>query len=252
MNMNSTSGSNSSLNSFNEGMRVAVIGSSGGIGSALVRFLEKCPAVDKIYSLCRIAGSDSSIPINFDDETTIAVAAESIRTNGPLDLVIVASGLLHYENKLFPEKTFRSLETNSLELLYKANTIGPALVAKHFIPLMTTEQKNVFAVLGARVGSIADNHLGGWYSYRMAKAALVMLIRTLAIETARRNKKSVCVALHPGTVDTNLSKPFQRSLTGNKLVDPSSAATNLLRVINSLEPEHSGHQLAWDGTVVPY
>tara|TARA_Y100000589_G_scaffold185419_1_gene175641 strand:+ start:1381 stop:2100 length:720 start_codon:yes stop_codon:yes gene_type:complete len=237
---------------FDDKMRVAIFGSSGGIGTALVDQLGNDPRVARLYPISRTKTCSETLILDYDDEKTISAAAELIKADGPLDLVIVASGLLHDSNGLLPEKTFRSLESASLEKLYRVNVIGPALVAKHFIPLLSPDRKNVFATLGARVGSITDNNLGGWYSYRMAKAALVMLTRTLAVESARRNAFTVCVALHPGTVNTALSKPFQRSVADGTLVSPSNAAANLLRVIDGVDPSQSGHHLAWDGTQIPY
>ena len=237
---------------FSDKMRVAIFGASGGIGSALVDQLKTDPRVSQLYPISRTKTCDKAIIINYDNEQTISGAAELIREDGPLDLVIVATGLLHNNNGLYPEKTFKSLDSVSLEQLYRVNVIGPALVAKYFIPLLSSGRKNVFAVLGARVGSIADNNMGGWYGYRMAKAALVMLTRTLAIESARRNSHTVCVALHPGTVNTPLSKPFQRSVPEGSLVSSLNAAVNLLRVIDGVDPDQSGHHLAWDGTRIPY
>ena len=237
---------------FSDEMRVAVIGASGGIGCALADQLENDPRVSQLYRISRSKICDDTVMMNYDDEETISTAAELINKDGPLDLVIVASGLLHNSNGLYPEKTFRSLDPVSLEKLYRVNVIGPALVAKHFIPLLSPDRKNVFATLGARVGSITDNNMGGWYGYRMAKAALVMLTRTLAIESARRNSYTVCVALHPGTVNTALSKPFQRSVPENSLVSSLDAAANLISVIDGVDPNQSGHHLAWDGTRIPY
>lgn len=237
---------------FSDEMRVAVFGASGGIGSALVDLLKTDPRVSQLYPISRAKTCANAIIINYDDESTISGAAELIREGGSLDLVIVATGLLHNNNGLYPEKTFRSIDPGSLEQLYRVNVIGPALVAKYFVPLLSPDRKNVFAILGARVGSITDNNLGGWYGYRMAKAALVMLTRTLAIESARRNSHTVCVALHPGTVNTALSKPFQRSVPEGGLVSSLDAAANLLRVINGVAPDQSGYHLAWDGTRIPY
>jgi len=237
---------------FGDNMRVAIIGASGGIGEALVNQLKNDSRVSQLYPISRTKTFGETIMMNYDDEETISAAAEFIKVDGPLDLVIVASGLLHNSSGLYPEKTFKSLDAVSLEQLYRVNVIGPALVAKHFIPLLSLGRKNVFATLGARVGSITDNNLGGWYSYRMAKAALVMLTRTLAIESARRNTSTICIALHPGTVNTLLSKPFQRSVPDGSLVSPSNAAANLLRVIDNVGPDQSGHHLAWDGSRIPY
>ena len=166
--------------------------------------------------------------------------------------MIVASGLLHDGAALQPEKTWRSLTAEGLQRAFAINTIGPALVAKHFLPLLAQERKAVFAALSARVGSIEDNHLGGWHAYRASKAALNMLIRTLAIELARRNDHALCVGLHPGTVDTGLSKPFQGYVAKGKLFTPARAAGQLLDVLDGLSPGHTGGLFAWDGQRIPY
>lgn len=127
----------------------------------------------------------------------------------------------------------------------------PALVAKHFLPLLARDRKSVFAALSARVGSISDNQLGGWHAYRASKAALNMLLRTFAIELARRNPRAVCVGLHPGTVDTGLSAPFQANVPEGKLFTPDFAAARLLEVVDRLKPDDSGHVFAWDGQLIP-
>lgn len=165
-------------------------------------------------------------------------------------MVIVATGLLHDASGLQPEKTWRALEAGSLERSFRVNSIGPALVAKHCLPLLARDRKSVFAALSARVGSIEDNRLGGWHAYRASKAALNMLIRTLSIELAHRNPTAICVALHPGTVDTALSRPFQRGV--NTLFSPPRAATCLLEVMDDLTSEHSGQLFAWDGQRIPF
>ena len=138
-----------------------------------------------------------------------------------------------------------------LQRCFAVNAIGPALVAKHVLPLLPRQGKSVFAALSARVGSISDNRLGGWYGYRASKAALNQLIRTLAIELARQRKDAVCVALHPGTVDSALSRPFQGGVSENKLFAPAFAAERLLSVIDEIDASASGQLLAWDGQVIP-
>jgi len=240
------------LDSFTAPMRVALIGASGGIGSAFAELLYGHARVGKLYNFARKAELSSHAPLYLEDESTIASAARQVSEDGTLDLVLVATGLLHDGTDLMPEKSFRSLDVGALERLYCVNAIGPALIAKHFLPLLARDRKTVFAALGARVGSIGDNRLGGWYGYRMSKAALAMLVRTLAIEMVRRNPEAVCVALHPGTVDTCLSQPFQRSVADEKLATPELAAANLLQVIDGASLRQTGHHLAWDGSRVPY
>ena len=161
--------------------------------------------------------------------------------------MIVATGLLH-EGERGPEKAIRDLDGDWLMRQYAVNAIGPALVAKHVLPRMPRQGRSVFAVLSARVGSISDNRLGGWYGYRASKAALNQLVRSLAIEDKRRNDRGLVVALHPGTVDTKLSQPFQQS--GRDLFRPDRAAVQLLDVLDGLKPQDSGKLFAWDGTEI--
>ena len=161
--------------------------------------------------------------------------------------MIVATGLLH-EAQRGPEKALRDLDPAWLARQYAVNAIGPALVAKHFLPIMPRAGRTVFAVLSARVGSISDNKLGGWYGYRASKAALNQLVRTAAVEERRRNDRAIVVALHPGTVDTALSKPFRSA--GRDLFDPGRAAVQLLDVLDGLRPPDSGRFFGWDGTEI--
>lgn len=171
---------------------------------------------------------------------------------GGVHLVIVATGILHDGETVQPEKTWRALNATSLEKAFRINTVGPALVAKHFLPLLARRRKSAFAVLSARVGSISDNRLGGWYAYRSSKAALNMLVRTLDIELKRSNPDALCVALHPGTVDSRLSRPFQANVPEGKLFSPDVAARHLLSVLDGLAPEQSGKLFAWNGGEVPF
>jgi NAD(P)-dependent dehydrogenase (short-subunit alcohol dehydrogenase family) len=166
-------------------------------------------------------------------------------------LVIIATGALQGPGFPQPEKTYRALDPAALMESFRLNTVGPALVAKHLLPLMAPRGKTVFAALSARVGSIGDNRAGGWHAYRASKAALNMILRNLAIETARRNPHAICVGLHPGTVDTGLSRPFQRGLAEGQLFTPETSARHLLTVIDALTPADSGRVLAWDGQTVP-
>ncbi|MEQ8651288.1 MAG: SDR family NAD(P)-dependent oxidoreductase [Kiloniellales bacterium] len=243
------------LPSFGDRIRVALIGASGGIGSALADSLESCSSVSRVIRLSRKPDSlsDDRLALDLEDEASIAAAAKAIKsTVGDLHLVIVASGLLHRGEGLQPEKTWRNLSAAPLEAAFRINTIGPALVAKHFLPLLARERKTAFAALSARVGSITDNELGGWYAYRASKAALNMLIKTLAIELARRNPDAVCVGLHPGTVDSALSKPFQRGVPAKQLFSPQRSARHLLQVLDGLQPDDSGGLFAWDGQRIPF
>lgn len=216
-------------------MKAAIIGASGGIGAALAAALEEENARVTRFSRPEL---------DVTDEASIAAAAT--RAGSP-DLVIVATGVLH-EGELGPEKAIRDIDGAWLARQYAINAIGPALVAKHFLPVMPKAGRTVFAILSARVGSISDNRLGGWYGYRASKAALNQVIRTLAIEDKRRNDRGIVVGLHPGTVDTKLSRPFRQS--GRDLFTPDRAAVQLLDVIDVLKPQDSGKLFAWDGAEI--
>jgi NAD(P)-dependent dehydrogenase (short-subunit alcohol dehydrogenase family) len=245
------------LSSFAADMNVAVIGASGGIGRALTTGLAGSSSVARIMATSRSGVVPECVKVqpqrvDLEDEATIARAAVAASAVGrPVDLVIVASGILHDGDRLRPEKTWRALDGAALEQVYRVNAVGPALVAKHFLPLLARDRKSVFAVLSARVGSISDNQLGGWHSYRASKAALNMLLQTFAIELARRNPRAICVGLHPGTVDTRLSGPFQENVPEDKLFTPNFAALRLLDVLDRLTPEDSGKVFAWNGQVIP-
>jgi NAD(P)-dependent dehydrogenase (short-subunit alcohol dehydrogenase family) len=220
-----------------------IVGASGGIGAALVAALaeEDVP----VRGLARsFTGTDR---LDLLDEASIAAAAASLVT--PPDLVIVATGLLH-DRDAGPEKSMAALDPAWLARQYAINAIGPALVAKHVLPRMPKTGRCVFAVLSARVGSIADNKLGGWYGYRAAKAGLNQLLRTIAIEERRRNDRSIVVGLHPGTVATPLSQPFQANVRADQLFTPSRAAVQLLDVIDGLKAPDSGKLFAWDGAEI--
>lgn len=221
--------------------RAVVIGASGGIGSALADRLEASGS--RVNRLARSFEGDGYIDLA--DENTIAAAARSFGSN-PLDLVFVATGYLHNNGK-GPEKDWRHLSADELAHNFAINAVGPALVARHFLPLLADTGRAGFAALTARVGSISDNRLGGWYSYRASKAALNQLIRTFSVELARKKPNAFCVALHPGTVDTGLSHPFQRNVPEGKLFTPEYSAARLLAVLADLGPAQSGKCFAWDG-----
>ena len=226
--------------------RAAVVGATGGIGAAVANRLEQ--GGTRVHRLSRSAPRNH-IGLDLMHEETIASAAELLGEEGPLDLVLVATGHLH-EGGEGPEKDWRQMDGEELARNFALNATGPALVAKHFLPLLPDDRTAGFAALSARVGSISDNRLGGWYSYRASKAALNMLIRTLSVELARKKPQSFCVSLHPGTVDTPLSQPFQRNVPQDKLFTPEYAASRLLDVLSSLGPEQSGRCFAYDGSEI--
>ncbi|MDX2277472.1 MAG: SDR family NAD(P)-dependent oxidoreductase [Hyphomonadaceae bacterium] len=246
----------SGLASLRPNYQAAVFGASGGIGAALTRLLaadENCACV---HAGARggLVTSPKIAPFHFDltDEPSIDAAAAQISSRaGEVELVIVATGILHH-GAMRPEKSFRALDPTFLAESYAINAIGPALIAKHMLPLLPRDRKSVFAALSARVGSISDNRLGGWHAYRAAKAALNQLIRTCAIELAVKNKPAVCVTLHPGTVDTRLSQPFQANVRADHLFTPEYSAGRLLQVIDGLTHAQSGQFFAWDGEQIDF
>lgn len=246
------------LDSFGERLNVAVIGASGGIGNAFADQLENCASVATVGRLSRSkqpAAHNKSRALHLDlrDEDSIAAAAADLeRSVGELHLVLVATGVLHDGDTLQPEKTWRALSGAALENTFRINTIGPSLVAKHFLPLLAPNRKTAFAALSARVGSIEDNRLGGWHAYRASKAALNMIIKTLSIELSRRNPLALCVGLHPGTVETALSDPFKAGVPNDALFQPAYAAGALLKVLDALAPDASGNLYAWDGARIPF
>ena len=182
--------------------------------------------------------------IDVTDEASIASAAA--RIEAPVDLVITATGLLHEAGRM-PEKALGELDGAALARVFEINSIGPALVFEHFVPLLAKGRRAVIAAMSARVGSISDNRSGGWYGYRASKAALNMIVKSAAIEIRRSRPEAVCVALHPGTVDTALSRPFQARVPAGTLFTPAWSAERLLSVIDALTPENSGRIFDWDG-----
>ena len=224
---------------------IAIIGASGAIGGAFVDVLKQNYPNANLFTFSR-TGANS---IDYKDEASIEAAANFASHNQPLDLVIFAGGILH-DHDIMPEKSLKGLSAEKFHHLFAVNTITPALIAKYFIPKLNKEQPAIFAALSARVGSISDNQLGGWYAYRASKAALNMIIKNAAIETARRNKHAMIVGLHPGTVDSKLSKPFQANVPQEKLFTPAYTAAKLLEVLENLTPDQSGQCLAWDGSVI--
>ncbi len=233
---------------------IAVFGASGSIGRALIDRLSITETSAEIhaYSRKKINFSNDNITshiIDYACEESIEQAAKIATTELPLDLIILATGMLHYD-EILPEKSMRDLSAEKLQYLFYVNTIIPTIIGKHFIPRLNKNYRSIFAGLSARVGSISDNRLGGWYAYRASKAALNMIIKNAAIEATRVNKNSIIIGLHPGTVDSKLSKPFQSSIPKVKLFTPDYSAKKLLTVINQLVPESSGKCFAWDGTEI--
>jgi NAD(P)-dependent dehydrogenase (short-subunit alcohol dehydrogenase family) len=230
---------------------IAIIGSSGAIGSALVNQLavSNPDAVIHAFSMKSPRFEHQNVlvhKIDYHIEKSIEAAAILVSKGALLDLVIVATGTLH-DDTVRPEKSLKELSAEKFQYLFSINTIIPAIIAKHFIPKLNKEKRSIFAVLSARVGSISDNQLGGWYSYRASKAALNMIIKNAAIEIGRRNKEVIIVGLHPGTVDSKLTKPFQNNVPEGQLFTPDYSAKKLLDVLAHITPQDSGNFFAWDG-----
>ena len=242
------------MNTPDSPLHAVVIGASGGIGGALVEALLARNDVAAVTALSRrpagaLPARATGGHIDLLDEASVARAAQACREPAPR-LVICAAGLLH-DGELRPEKSLRDLDPAQLARLFAVNTIGPALVLKHFSPLLPARGRSVVALLSARVGSISDNRLGGWYGYRASKAALNQLVRTASIEVARSRRDAVIVGLHPGTVETALSAPFRGNVPPARLFTPAFAASRLLAVLDERTPADSGRCFAWDGSEVP-
>lgn len=244
------------LESFGDNLRIVIVGSSGGIGSALLEQLANNKQISQIYALSRRPTSHASnkitsLSFDFTDENSLEATTKILTAGEPLDIILVSTGLLQGDG-ISPEKNLRALSRTGFAKSFEINATGPALTAKHFIPLLRRDRKAVFAALSARVGSISDNRLGGWYAYRASKAALNMTLKTLAIEIARRFKNQIIVGLHPGTVDTPLSKPFQSNVPDEKLFTADKAAEHLLNVIDGLTPKDSGYLFDWAGDQIEF
>ncbi|MBL6664559.1 MAG: SDR family NAD(P)-dependent oxidoreductase [Rickettsiales bacterium] len=223
-------------------LNIVVIGASGALGFEFVKQFGGDKNVKNVFAFSRskIAFDNDKIIADFidiEDEKSIQEAAQ--KCPNKIDLVIVATGILHDE-KLMPEKSLRDLNKEKFEKLFSVNTIGPALIAKYFLAKLNKEQKSVFAAISARVGSISDNHLGGWYAYRASKTALNMVLKNAAIETARSNKKAIILGLHPGTVDSKLSKPFQSAVKADKLFSPQYSVEKMREVLEKSTISDSG------------
>ena len=232
------------MTNFPAGFRAVVVGASGGIGAAVLDLLKQSPTCAEAIGLSRT----STPGLDLEREDTIAAAARQIADGGPVHLIFVATGVLHSET-LKPEKALSAFDPAAAAKVFAVNATGPLLVLKHFHPLMPRDQRSVFASISARVGSISDNQLGGWYSYRASKAALNMLLQTAAIEVSRKRPEAVCLALHPGTVATKLSEPFA---SGRGLFTPAESAAKLLSVIDGADPGRAARFLAYDGEEIPW
>lgn len=230
------------MNSLGYGYRALVIGASGALGAAFCELLNEDPRC----SFVRELGRNSAPGLDLEKPDSIASAAAELAEEAPYQLILHAAGLLHRED-IKPEKSYTSIEADALQAIFQVNTLGPALILRHFLPLL--DARGAMAVLSAKVGSIADNRLGGWYAYRASKAALNMLIKTAAIELARTRPQTRLLSLHPGTVISGLSQPFK----GASAARPASlAARELLSLIDRLAPADSGDFFAYNGERLPW
>lgn len=247
------------LSSFPAGYRAVVFGATGAIGGAMLQALAEDPRCGARFAASRsgrdVAGAPG-VAFDLDEDGSIDAAMKAACADGPAHLVVAATGALHSQGSLEPEKTWRHLDAGRLADAFRVNAILPALIARSALTHLArgsgeAPEKAVFAALSARVGSISDNRLGGWHAYRASKAALNQIIRTCSIELARKAPGALCVGLHPGTVDSPLSAPFQRNVPEGKLFTPDYSARRLLSVIDGLGPEHSGRVFDWAGAEVP-
>jgi len=245
---------------------VLIVGASGGIGLGFVQALLPDPRVARIYAtyrqpqtaaaLIQLAQQHparlSCLALDLTDEAQVVAGIEQIRAQvAQLHLVINCVGLLH-AGPLQPEKSLRQINPEHLLQYFQVNAVGAILLAKHLLPLLSHSDRSLFATISAKIGSIGDNRLGGWYGYRASKAALNMLIRTAAIEYGRKSPKTILVLLHPGTTDTRLSEPFQRNVPPQKLFPVERTVSQLLTVLADLNIEDSGQFFSWDGSRLPW
>ncbi|WP_013321288.1 SDR family NAD(P)-dependent oxidoreductase [Gloeothece verrucosa] len=247
-------------------INVLIIGASRGIGLGFVKQLLKNEEVEQIFATYRQETSADSLlslkneaeskliclPLDITNEEEITEVVKQIQTRvNQLHLVINCVGILH-EGSLQPSKSLRQVNSEKLSRYFQVNSIGSVLLAKHLVPLFRHHQPSVLASISAKLGSIGDNELGGWYGYRASKAALNMLMRTVAIEYKRINPQTRVITLHPGTTDTDLSKPFHKNIPPEKIFSVERTVKQLLTVINNLTENDSGHFFSWDGTRLPW
>lgn len=247
-------------------LQVLVIGASRGIGLGFVKQFLQYQSITKIYATYRCEESATELfslrkhhkdrligfPMDITDESSIVSAIKQIsQQTKQIHLVIYCVGILH-DGDFQPEKSLRQIVPENLIRYFQVNSIGAVLLAKHLMPLLRHKDPSMFAAISAKVGSIGDNRLGGWYGYRASKAALNMFLKTVSLEYNRRCPKTIVVALHPGTTDTNLSQPFQANVPPEKLFPVSKTVNQLLEVMKNLELKDSGEFFSWDGNPLPW
>ena len=243
-----------------------VAGASRGIGAGFARTLAERPGVARLFvaarkpdesdaiAALRNAHGERIVPVTLDiaDADSVAAAAAAVAEHTDrLDWVLNTIGLLH-AGDMQPERRLEDVDAGNIQRSFAVNAVGPLLLVKHLARLLPRREPCTVATLSARVGSISDNRLGGWYAYRAAKAAQNMLTKTLSIELARRYRKVRCVALHPGTVATDLSAPFRGNVGNDKLFDVAQSVNYLLTVLDQLDDDDNGKFFAWDGQEIPW
>ncbi len=243
-----------------------IVGASQGIGLGFVKALLGQNNIERVFATYRSQATAGELftlqqqygdrlkclQVDITQESQIAAGVKQIQASvKELHLAIYCVGVLH-EGKLTPEKSLRQIDAGNLIYSFQVNSIGAVLLAKHLMPLFKKTQPSIFASISAKVGSIGDNRLGGWYGYRASKAALNMFLKTTAIEYSRRCPKTIVVALHPGTTDTRLSQPFQKNVPPGKLFPVEHTVNLLSEVISGLEQKDSGEFFSWDGSQLPW
>jgi NAD(P)-dependent dehydrogenase (short-subunit alcohol dehydrogenase family) len=240
-------------------MAMVVLGAGGGLGQALTLELQNQFPDEEIIALSRQpqtglfdSGKITYCQIDDYSEDSLSAWVSDFKSGGKkLTGVISTIGMLHDE-KTFPEKKLSDITADNLTKLFSVNAIKPLLALKSFLPILDRKNTRFWVQLSAKVGSIEDNYLGGWYAYRSSKAALNMLLKTASVELKRTHKKLAVAAVHPGTTDTDLSKPFQQRISDDKLYSPELSAERIVEVVKNLKPEQSGGLWHWDGSALPY
>ncbi|NRQ43895.1 SDR family NAD(P)-dependent oxidoreductase [Rheinheimera sp. YQF-2] len=240
-------------------LAVLIIGAGSGIGQALVQHY-----LQQHYVVHALSRSASPLPVANDklhwhiDNTADTTADNAHRAgllaqifSSDVSCIFICNGVLH-DDTAMPEKTIRQLESQVLQARLHSNVVVPAMYLQQLFPYLCKSKDVRVLVLSAKVGSITDNRLGGWYSYRISKAALNMLVKNISIEVGRLNKTAAVVSVHPGTTDTALSQPFQANLPAGQLQSTAATALRLAQVAAGLQPEQSGALLNWDGTELPF
>lgn len=251
----------------NSALNVAIAGASRGIGLGFVRHLLGDNRVTRLYASYRTPATAAEllqlaresgdrlvcVPVELTEETQVANWVEKMQQDcDRLHLVVNCAGILHDGADFQPEKSLRQIDEEGLLRYFQVNSLPSVFLAKHLMPLFRHGDRSVFASISAKVGSIGDNYLGGWYGYRASKAALNMLMKTTAIEYSRRCPQTLVALLHPGTTDTDLSAPFQRNVPPEKLFPVERTVTQLMGVIEGLTAEDSGRFFSWDGSQLPW